>query len=272
MSQTLQGKDTTIQEAVNATDLAIRYLTRLRSDTTFVDFYSKVVENSKELTSDPVLPRYRRPPQRIDDGEAPVHFSDAKSYFKQQYFEILDLLVNELKRRFQQKRGLPVMSILEKVLLDSVNNTFCSSELPEEFAIYKSDLDLSRLKVQLSMLPDLIATHNTNSKIPIKKVTNVRTICDVIKETSTGKEMFSEIIKMLKIFYTLPVTTSTAERSFSALRRLKTFLRSTMTQDRLNHTLITFIHKERTDTVDEKDIAKVFISANDKRRKYFGNV
>ena len=69
---------------------------------------------------------------------------------------------------------------------------------------------------------------------------------------------------MLKIiFYTLPVTTSTAERSFSALRRLKTFLHSTMTRDRLNHTLITFIHKERTDCVDEKGIAKVFISAND---------
>jgi len=87
---TLQGKDTTIQEAVNVIDLALRYLTRLRSDTTFVDFYSKVVEKCKGLSSDP---RYRRPPQWIDDGEAPVHFSDTKSYFKYQHFEILDLFI-----------------------------------------------------------------------------------------------------------------------------------------------------------------------------------
>ena len=212
LSLTLQGKDTTIQEAVNATELAVKYLTRLRSDSTFVDFYSKTVEEAKELTSDPVLPRYRRPPHRIDDGEAPVLFSDPKSYFKQQYFEILDLLVNELKRRFQQKRGLPVMSVLEKTLLDSANGKFCALELPEEFDIYNSDLDLSRLKIQLTMLPDLITTHNTNCKVPIKKVTNVRTICDIINEP--GKVMFSEVIKLLKIFYTLPVTTSTAERSF----------------------------------------------------------
>jgi len=54
------------------------------------------------------------------------------------------------------------MSILEKMLLDSANKIVCSSQLPEKFAIFKSDLDFSRLKVQLSMLPDLIATHNTD--------------------------------------------------------------------------------------------------------------
>ena len=37
LSLTLQGKDTTIQEAVNATELAIKYLTRLRSGETFTD-------------------------------------------------------------------------------------------------------------------------------------------------------------------------------------------------------------------------------------------
>ena len=62
LSLTLQGKDTTIQEAVNATELAIKYLTRLRSDVTFIDFYSKVAEGCKDLTSEPTLPRYRRPP------------------------------------------------------------------------------------------------------------------------------------------------------------------------------------------------------------------
>nr|CAH7756469.1 unnamed protein product [Callosobruchus chinensis] len=46
--------------------------------------------------------------------------------------------------------------------------------------------------------------------------------------------MIPEIIKLLKIIMTIPVSTCTAERSFSALRRIKTYLRSTMTQQRLN--------------------------------------
>jgi len=46
--------------------------------------------------------------------------------------------------------------------------------------------------------------------------------------------MLTEFNKLLKIILTVPVLSCTAETSFSALRRLKTFLRSTMTQNRLN--------------------------------------
>jgi uncharacterized membrane protein len=41
--------------------------------------------------------------------------------------------------------------------------------------------------------------------------------------------MLGEIDKVLKIYFTIPVTSATAERSFSA-RRIKTFLRNTMNQ------------------------------------------
>ena len=101
-------------------------------------------------------------------------------------------------------------------------------------------------------------------------MTNLRTICDVLNEVSLSKDMFSEVVCLLKIFYTIPVTTSTAERTFSALRRLKTFLRSTMTQPRLNHAMILYVHKERTDKVNITSIA-LFITTNDRRRLYFGS-
>lgn len=49
--------------------------------------------------------------------------------------------------------------------------------------------------------------------------------------------------KALKLFCTLPVTTATPERSFSTLRYLKTYLRSTMGADRLNGLALMYIHK-----------------------------
>ena len=49
------------------------------------------------------------------------------------------------------------------------------------------------------------------------RVTNVRILCDIMNEVSMSKEMFSKVLRLMKIFYTIPVTTSTAERSFSAL-------------------------------------------------------
>ena len=85
--------------------------------------------------------------------------------------------------------------------------------------------------------------------MPITKVTNVRTMHSVMADILLGKETFSEVLQLVKISYTIPVTSSTAERSFSALRRLKTFLRITMTQSRLNHAMTLHVHMERTNEI-----------------------
>ena len=91
-------------------------------------------------------------------------------------------------------------------------------------------------------------------------------------EISLGKEMLSEVVRLIKLFYTIPVTTSTAERTFSALRRLKTYLRTTMSQARLNHTMSLYVHKDRTDKIDLDEIANSFINVTERRRNYFGHV
>ena len=82
--------------------------------------------------------------------------------------------------------------------------------------------------------------------------------------------MLREIDKALKIYFTLPVTSSTAERSFSSLRRLKTFIRSTMTQSRLNNLLLLYIHPAETNDLDLNNIAKQFAHVNSRRCNYFG--
>jgi hypothetical protein len=52
------------------------------------------------------------------------------------------------------------------------------------------------------------------------------------------------IKKLLQIMATLPVTSCSSERSFSTLRRLKTYLRSTMGSDRLNGLALLNIHRD----------------------------
>ena len=45
---------------------------------------------------------------------------------------------------------------------------------------------------------------------------------------------YSEIVALVTILLVIPATNATSERTFSALRRVKTYLRSTMTQTRMN--------------------------------------
>lgn len=159
------------------------------------------------------------------------------------------------------------------MLLESANGALPSHfELPSEFQLYSNDVNLTKLKLQLPMLPDLVRMRNSKISPPIKNVTKVRTICDIMNELSFSKEMFSDVNRLLRIFYTMPVTTATAERTFSTLRRVKTYLRSTMSQERLNHTMLLHVHKSRTDELDDRAIARQFVTENDRRKHYFDNM
>lgn len=58
---------------------------------------------------------------------------------------------------------------------------------------------------------------------------------------------------LLRLFATPPITSATPERTFLTLKRLKSYLRSTMTQERLNYGLvIANTNKKEVFTVDEK--------------------
>ena len=57
-------------------------------------------------------------------------------------------------------------------------------------------------------------------------------------------ELYPNIHRAVKVLLTMPVTSATAERSFSALKRIKTYLRSTMVEDRLNGLSLMHVHPE----------------------------
>lgn len=57
-------------------------------------------------------------------------------------------------------------------------------------------------------------------------------------------DMFPSISTLLAILATLPVSVATAERSFSTLRRVKTWLRSRMGDERLNGLCLLAVHRE----------------------------
>jgi len=62
------------------------------------------------------------------------------------------------------------------------------------------------------------------------------------------------IMIMLRILATLPVTTATAERSFSTLKRLKTYLRSTMGEQRLSGLALMAVHREQAANINVQHV------------------
>lgn len=64
-------------------------------------------------------------------------------------------------------------------------------------------------------------------------------------------DLFPSIHTLLQLFSTLSFTSATPERTFSALKRIKTYLRLTILEDRLNGFAIKNINKEENVLVEE---------------------
>lgn len=86
------------------------------------------------------------------------------------------------------------------------------------------------------------------------------------------KSMISEIITICKLILVNPATSAAGERSFSAVQRLKTWLRSTMTQARFSNLTILNANKQRTDKLCLISVANEFVTCRDKRKRNFGTL
>ena len=80
--------------------------------------------------------------------------------------------------------------------------------------------------------------------------------------------IFPQMMKLIQLLLVIPATSATSERSFSSLWLVKTFLRSTMSQERLNYLMMIYVHKERA--IDIKQALAEFIQRNMERKETFG--
>ena len=70
--------------------------------------------------------------------------------------------------------------------------------------------------------------------------------------------IFPNVSVALRIFCTIPATVASAERSFSKLKMIKNYLRSTMTQDRLIDLATLSIESDLAREVDFSEIISTF--------------
>ena len=72
----------------------------------------------------------------------------------------------------------------------------------------------------------------------------------LFKKPDTIKSMLvAKVIKLVKLILIMSATNSVSELSFSFLKIIKTYLRSTTTNNQLNDLLVLHIHKLLTDSI-----------------------
>jgi hypothetical protein len=95
---------------------------------------------------------------------------------------------------------------------------------------------------------------------------NNKITLDVIQHELTF-EVYPQYYKMLQLALTLPVGSATAERSFSAMRRIKNWLRSTMGQERFSSLALLNIECDLTAASVPKDLVLMYANSGTRRLK-----
>ena len=266
LSRTLQ--DTTMSavdgQAVAAMTLAS--LAKLRNEDCFALLWEKVDTLRKKLgvSGEAALPRKRKIPKRFDDGNAPHEFSNCtQDFYRRQYLESIDLLINAIQQRFDQD-GYKIHSRLENMLLHAVNGLDFEDDLHFVSQFYGSDFHVDTLRCHLQLLAHCFPKGEGSISL-------FSSVVQTLQSCSAAQLLLmQEAVQLVKLILVMPATNAVSERSLSALRRLKTYLRSSTTQMRLNNLLVLHIHRNLTESLDLVDIANDFVKGSEHRFNQFG--
>ena len=146
--------------------------------------------------------------------------------------EVCDTICFQIKERFKFTGHLIASKLLDTNSFALYNKQFPEKELDHTVAAYPL-LNKTRFRTELSVLYERRELH---------EVSGVFKLFELIKESGL-EHSFSEVFSLCKIVLTTPMTTAEAERCFSTLKRIKTFLRSTMSEERLSALAMLSIEK-----------------------------
>ena len=150
------------------------------------------------------------------------------------------------------------------MLLRSLRGDYFEKPLGEVLQLYKDDFKGDELKEQLETL----------RYFPESTIDNVNEMMEFVQSLSAATKAFVPQVTVLgKILLVMSANNAVSERSFSAMKLVKTYLRPTTADCRINHLMVLHVHKDRTDSLNMVEITNAFVERNVyfKRKLFFGN-
>ncbi|XP_073063978.1 uncharacterized protein [Primulina eburnea] len=260
ISKILQRKDMVIGEGINLLKGLIIFLEEYRN-TGFEAAKSEAEKIALEMEVEPIFreTRIRHKKRFFDENARDEPIQGAEEYFRVNYFlQMIDNAISSLKTRFEQFQKyeetfgfLFNLNKLKDADDESLNNSCAALE---DFLKHEDDSDINALELfsELQLL----------RKALLDWITKPLEVLEYVKSLHHG---FPNAWIAYRILLTIPVTVASAERSFSKLKLIKNYLRSTMSQDRLNGLAILSIEKKMVAKLDYDNLVDNFAQQKARR-------
>ena len=267
LSKTLQSPSLSAADGQQLAQLTCNTLERLRNQECFSLLWSKVSGMQEKLHIDEaVLPRKRKAPQRYEVGDGQGTFLETvQDYFRTEYYVVIDAALACTRQRFNQP-GYQTYCRLENLLVSAANGKDYQQDLNFIADFYGDDIDKVLLHTQMELFRSIIL-----SAFPTTANVGIRDIVQHVCTLSPGMRIsITQVCSLIHLLLVMPATNAVSERSASALRRVKSYLRTTMSDSRLNNLLVLHVHKDRCDSLVLEDCLNEFVCGNEHRLSLFG--
>ncbi|KAM6571870.1 hypothetical protein CsatA_015950 [Cannabis sativa] len=259
-SKILQNEYMQIDVAIKELKILLSFLQKYR-ETGFENALTKATEIASMMEVEPVFIEKRKVyrKKQFDESVNEGVTQSAAESFKIDYFLcIIDQAISSFKTRFEKfqnfEENFGLLFDFEKLKSadDDTLRNFCINltNLMKHCEI--SDLDNDDLYQELYML---------RQSLP-KETKRVIDVLSYIKEVDGS---YPNAWIAYRIFLTIPVTVAHAERNFSKLTLIKSYLRSTMSQERLSGLAMLSIENDLVAKLDYANLINTFASKNARR-------
>jgi hypothetical protein len=259
VSKKLQSSSMCIDSALQQIEGIMKYFENYRKEG-----FQSSLKIAKELATEmgvqasfPVKRKGTRKKQ-FDESDCTEEILQAEKDFEVNYFLVMvDMAATSLKTRFEELQVFKNIFgfLLSSTTLKSLDNselTDCCTKFDKIFSSDDShDVDLNDLISELKVL---------QLTLPDTQMSAME-IFEFVKKVDS----YPNVSIAYRILFTMPVTVASAERSFSKLKLLKNYLRSVMSQERLNGLATLCIEKKLLDELDVDSIITDFASRSVRR-------
>jgi len=186
----------------------IKSFEELRTDENFQKVWEKAAIISENNSfSKPNLPKIKSVPLKLGGGKKQT-LQTVQDHFRiNVFYGIIDTVIMCMNSKFNEN-DLSLLNSMNNVLFNESSSKQSIEEVCNTYKVESNDLSN-----EIKILSRLFINYECASII--KKINYIKS-----NDIQTGFQSYTNI---LKIFLTIPTNTASNERSFSALRRLKTY-------------------------------------------------
>ena len=172
--------------------------------------------------------------------------------------EVCDSVSVNISERFSFSEHLRISQLFLESSFSLYLKCF-PSDLIEAVNNFYPVVDCKKLKTELLVIYNRDSMHKGGL---------VKTLLHI--KNSNLSDSFSETVKLLEILITIPMCSTEAERTFSSLKRIKTYLRNTMGQSRLNSLSVISIGRELINSYSgfSEEVMNLFINKKERRMHF----